>query len=423
MQLFDEQVVIGVGSHVMTVGQDIVRLSQPPRLGAGGLQVPLDLVTKTLGQALHYDFIWSQEDLRLFAMPQQAHDVDVAWNLVHLQGISTLVVQFSERPRYRIEEGDTFVLVELLGGERAVVSERRPPVDPLISGIFFEGSAIRIRKTPGAIVEHYEQDRPFRLVFDLYQRQETRALPGSTPTSTRRLIVLDPGHGGSETGAIGPSGVEEKALTLQIARTLARRLETRLPVRVVLTRDEDADLAHDRRTAIANQQQADLFISIHLNSSVGSRAQGAETYFSSLEATDAAAAAAAHTENSSGLESDEALADLQLILWDLSQSRYLTQSQRLGTLVQGELNQALGLKDRGVKQAPFRVLLGAAMPAVLVELGFISNPEEETKLRRVSYQAELVDALVRAVSRFYGEEEAVNSGSPSSTSTSSSEVP
>ncbi|MBZ0110992.1 MAG: N-acetylmuramoyl-L-alanine amidase, partial [Thermoanaerobaculia bacterium] len=169
-------------------------------------------------------------------------------------------------------------------------------------------------------------------------------------------------------------------------------------------------------------QQADLFISIHLNSSVGSRAQGAETYFSSLEATDAAAAASAQSENRSGLESDEALADLQLILWDLSQSRYLTQSQRLGTLVQGELNQALGLKDRGVKQAPFRVLLGAAMPAVLVELGFISNPEEETKLRRVSYQADLVDALVRAVSRFYGEEEA-GLGSPSAASTSSAEVP
>ncbi|MBZ0088948.1 MAG: N-acetylmuramoyl-L-alanine amidase, partial [Thermoanaerobaculia bacterium] len=238
MQLFDEEVVIGVGSHVMTVGQDIVRLSQPPRLGTGGLQVPLDLVTKTLGEALHYDFVWSQVDRRLFAMPQEAHDVEVAWNLVHLQGISTLVVQFSERPRYRIEEGDTFVLVELLGGERAVVNERRPPADPLVSGVFFEGSAIRIRKTPGAIVEHYEQDRPFRLVFDLYQRQETRVLPGTTPTPTRRLIVLDPGHGGSESGAIGPSGVEEKALTLQLARTLARRLETRLPVRVVLTRDE-----------------------------------------------------------------------------------------------------------------------------------------------------------------------------------------
>jgi hypothetical protein len=91
------------------------------------------------------------------------------------------------------------------------------------------------------------------------------------------------------------------------------------------------------------------------------------------------------------------LEDLQLMLWDLAQSRYLEQSQRLANMIQGELNQALDLKDRGVKQAPFRVLVGAAMPAVLVELGFISNPDEEKKLQDAGYRAQLVDALVRAV--------------------------
>ena len=412
MRLFDEEVVLGAGSHVITVGQEIVRISQAPRLGEGGIQVPLDLLKKTLGLVLHYDFVWSEVDRRLFAMPQQTRDVGVSWNLVHLQGISTLVLQFEERPRYRVVEGADSLSIEFLGGERALVAERQAPLDPLVRDVSFEGDLVRISTAPNTTVDHYEQSRPFRLVFDLYQRQGSidSSAPLSVDSTRRtrsgRMIVIDPGHGGSETGAVGPSGVEEKALTLQLSRTLARRLESRLPVQVVLTRETDADLALDRRTAIANQHQADLFISVHLNSSVGSTAQGAETYFLSLDATDEAAAAAAQSENQSGGLTGETMQGLELILWDLSQSRYLAQSQRLGRLVQSELNEALGLRDRGVKQAPFRVLMGAAMPAVLVELGFVSNPEEETKLRRVSYQAELVDALVRAVSRFYGQAEA-----------------
>ncbi len=404
LRLFEEEAVLGAGSHVMTIGEEIVRLSQPPRLGIGGVQVPVDLLTRTLGVELHYDFVWSESDRRLFAMAQQARDVEVDWHLVHLQGISTLVLQFAERPRYRIEESADSITVELLGGERAVVGPRRVDPDPLVRSLQFGSSRIRIDKAPGTTVDHYEQQRPFRLVFDLYQRLDAIGDRGSDFEARRgRVIVIDPGHGGSETGAVGPSGVEEKALTLQLARALARRLESRLPVRVILTRESDVDLDLDRRTAIANQHRADLFISVHLNSSTGRGAHGAETYFLNLEATDAAAAAAAQTENAiSG--SDGAMDELDLILWDLSQSRFLAQSQRLGTLVQAELNQALGLRDRGVKQAPFRVLMGAAMPAVLVELGFISNPEEETKLRRLSYQTELVDALVRAVDRFYDSE-------------------
>ena len=112
-----------------------------------------------------------------------------------------------------------------------------------------------------------------------------------------RTIVLDPGHGGTETGAIGPSGIQEKELTLTLARELEARLESQLGVRVILTRNEDANLPHDARTAIANQNRADLFISLHLNSSLGSGAHGAETYFLGAEASDEAAARMAAAEN------------------------------------------------------------------------------------------------------------------------------
>jgi N-acetylmuramoyl-L-alanine amidase len=224
-----------------------------------------------------------------------------------------------------------------------------------------------------------------------------------------RTIVLDPGHGGGESGAVGTRGTAEKDLTLVLAQALRRRLEARLPVRVVLTRDEDAELPLDTRAALANQLKGDLFISLHLNSSVGDGAHGAETYFLSLQASDAAAAGAAAAENApAAAEASEAaevngadpLYDLQLILWDLAQSHHLVESQRLAGLIQDELNTTLSLRDRGVKQAPFRVLMGAAMPAVLVELGFLSNPQEEARLQDPGYRADLVEALVRAVARY-----------------------
>ena len=194
---------------------------------------------------------------------------------------------------------------------------------------------------------------------------------------------------------VGPAGTREKELVLRLARSLERRLEESLGVRVVLTRTEDVDLELDDRSAIANQNQADLFISLHLNASAGSNARGAETYFLNLQATDSAAARTAERENAAGGAAD----DLQMILWDLAQSYHLGESQEFAKIVQDELNQALGLRDRGVKQAPFRVLLGATMPAVLVELGFISNPEEEALLNSPDYRSDLVESLVRAVRR------------------------
>ena len=178
-------------------------------------------------------------------------------------------------------------------------------------------------------------------------------------------------------------------------------------MRVVLTRNEDAELPLDTRVAVANQQKADLFISLHLNSSPGRGAQGAETYFLNLVASDERAAQAAQAENDSG----DPLTDLQLILWDLAQSHHMAESQRFAGLIQEELNEALELRNRGVKQAPFRVLMGAAMPAVLVELGFLSNPQEEERLLDPLYRSRLADALVDAVSRY----KAVREGVPTAT--------
>lgn len=348
-------------------------------------------------------------------------------DVVHLQGVTTVVFQFPETVQHHTVETSDGVDVEMVDATLSADAQgRRALDDPLVREIELGAERLRLFLRPGARAESYTLERPFRVVFDVYRGESQSRREEGTQTSLRppqprsglHTIVLDPGHGGQESGAVGPSGVAEKDLTLLLARALRQRLQSRLPVRVVLTRNNDVDLPLEARTAIANQNKADLFLSIHLNSAAGVHAQagGAETYFLSLQASDERAAQAAEIENrasaqdtSDGTEAvsppavsdaGDPLYDLQLILWDLAQSHHLSESQRLARLIQEELNSTLGLRDRGVKQAPFQVLMGAAMPAVLVELGFLSNPQEEQRLQDPAYRAQLVDALVRAISRY-----------------------
>jgi len=213
-------------------------------------------------------------------------------------------------------------------------------------------------------------------------------------------IVIDPGHGGKEVGAIGPGGLMEKDVTLQICRKLQDALESKLHARVILTRTDDSIVPLDQRTAIANQFKADLFLSVHMNAAVVKGAHGAETYFLSLEASDELAKKAAEVENAQGGPTSTSGSDLKLILWDLAQQEYLNESSRFAQDIQEEMNRITGVQSRGVKQAPFRVLVGATMPAALVEVGFITNPEEESKLTSDLFQKSVVDALTTAIQRY-----------------------
>ncbi len=412
----DTTVVLGVGSPAVTLGRDIVALSTPVADSAVGPQVPLDFLTKTFGALRGYEFAWLPAEQRLTVIRRGDRDLAVSIDLVHLQGVSTVVLEFPQPPTYRVVEREGGVDVEVQGGDSLRPASAKPAADdPLVAGVAVEPQRVRIDLRPGAASENYVLRNPFRLVFDVHAASVAMAPAAPpprppVPTPGLHTIVLDPGHGGTETGAISATGTAEKELTLLLAQAVKRRLEERLAVRVVLTRDEDASLPLTTRTALANQFKADLFLSIHLNSSPGSSARGAETYFLSDQASDAAAASSAQAENQAVAGEDEALYGLQLILWDLAQSRHLQGSQTLANLIQSELNSELALRDRGVKQAPFRVLRGAAMPAVLVELGFLSNPDEEKRLLEPTYRAQLADALVRAVSRY----RALAGGAPTS---------
>ncbi len=258
--------------------------------------------------------------------------------------------------------------------------------------------------------ESFELRNPFRLVLDLQNAAlgNIAAAPQINRNPRLKIIVIDPGHGGVETGAVGPTGLREKEVTLDLARRVQRRFQRDRNLTVVLTRDEDRLIGLDERTAIANYNRADLFLSIHLNASPRSTATGAETYFLSNDATDDDARTLAALENgASGVHPDQVnKADdrnLDLVLWDLAQNQYLAESSLLAERVQWHLNALTGTRNRGVRQAPFRVLMGATMPAVLVEAGFLSNIDEEERFRSMDYRARVAEAIEAAVRDFLRE--------------------
>ncbi len=236
------------------------------------------------------------------------------------------------------------------------------------------------------------------------------AAPAAAPLSEggagrrTRKIVLDPGHGGLEVGAKGSFGTMEKDVTLAICRKLKTALEKGLSSQVSLTREGDEDVPLDKRAAVANNIKADLFISVHTNGSRRKLAQGSETFFMSLTATDEETRKLAYLENEAsrlkGTIADESRDDIQLILWDMAQTAFIKQSGGLAEIIQAELNDLLGTKDRGVKQAPFKVLTGVACPAVLVEVAFISNPDEEKRLTDEKFQDTVVAAVYRGLVKF-----------------------
>jgi len=216
-----------------------------------------------------------------------------------------------------------------------------------------------------------------------------------------RTIVLDPGHGGIEVGAKGKFGALEKDVTLAISLRLKALIEKNLAYRVEMTRDRDLDVPLENRAAIANNNRAALFISVHANGSPRRKAKGSETFFLSLNATDEEARRLAYLENNSA-QFDKPMDtsgndEIQMILWDMAQSAYLKQSQRLAEIVQEELNTLLGTANRGIKQAPFKVLTGVACPAVLVEVAFISNPDEEKELVAPGFQDNVAQAIYRGL--------------------------
>ena len=267
----------------------------------------------------------------------------------------------------------------------------------------------------------FSLQNPFRIVIDVWGRVAKRARPkvktGDKHTKISpsalakqlslgvRRIVIDPGHGGRDFGAPGYlKGVHEKKVVLQIARRLAKKIRKELGYEVFMTRNSDRNLTLEERTAIANTKNADLFISIHTNAARNRKAIGIETFFLNL-ATDDDAILVAARENAT---SKKNISDLQSILSDLMQNAKINESSRLAAHVQKSMYNHLRkkysrIKSKGVKQAPFYVLLGAHMPAILIETAFISNSRECKRLINSKYQDRLADAIIAGIRKYVKE--------------------
>jgi len=265
-------------------------------------------------------------------------------------------------------------------------------------------------------------ENPFRLIVDVSGKEKPAEKEGAAVPSDKekerekklslaqqlglgvKRIVIDPGHGGKDTGAIGKDGTYEKNLTLILAKKLAQRVKEELNLEVILTRDTDRFIPLEERTAIANTRHADLFISIHLNASLNPQTEGVETYFLNLTSDEDSIRVAAR-ENAT---STKRIGDLQKILKDLMLNTKIDESSRLAGHVQKRLVEALNekfapVKSHGVKQAPFYVLIGAQMPAVLVEASFLSNDRERERLLQEGYQDQIVEGILKGIEAYIKE--------------------
>jgi len=214
-------------------------------------------------------------------------------------------------------------------------------------------------------------------------------------------IVIDPGHGGHDTGTIGPHGLLEKDLVLDVSKRLGKLLQARLGADVVFTRRDDTFIPLETRTAIANQEQADLFVSVHANSSHDPHARGVETYYLNFTSSPEALEVAAR-ENAA---SDKSIHELQDLVKKIALKEKIEESREFASDVQQSLHNGLaaknpGERDRGVKKAPFVVLIGANMPSILAEISFLSNPGDEHRLRTPEYRQRIAESLYRGIARY-----------------------
>lgn len=279
-----------------------------------------------------------------------------------------------------------------------------PLSDPFRIVVDVTGKGEALAKAEEALPKEPQKPQP---VIEKPGAKRTPEIKSASPSITQQLglkvrkIVLDPGHGGKDPGAIGRGGLKEKDVTLKIGKMLRETLASRLESKIVMTRTTDVFIPLEERTAIANSQDADLFVSIHINASPRRAASGVETYTLGLSNSEEAKRIAAR-ENATSTRS---VSDLEFILNDLIKTAKTNDSVRLAASVQDKLVAGLrakykSTKSNGVKGAPFYVLVGTKMPAILIEVSYISNPDEEKRLQDERYLKEVVEGITTGLLKY-----------------------
>lgn len=413
------EVTLENGKSLFSVGGQLKAMAAPVRVVGERTYVSPPSAATVLGAALGQPAAYRAAYRALVIGAYEAPRLRIA-NVVAASTIES-TVELSKAVPYEVRKEPNRVVVTFQADvmETDFIAEALP--GRIVGSVRFE------RATPPrlifdlgerfASVRTSERDsQHVSLVFDVAPLAGATSVPGSpgtaaTPlprpsvppaTGFRRPIVLviDPGHGGDDGGAQGPGGRFEKDLTLALARRLRAAAVDSLSIQAFLTRDGDTEVALDERAAIANNFNADIFISLHANGSRVASARGTEVFFLSYTAADDEARRVAMQEGAILEKAPSSDKDVGLILWDMAQAAQLDASSKLAGNLHSEISQAALSRSRGVKQAPFRVLVGASMPAALVEVGFITNPEEEKLLFSEAHQARLTNALIQGLGRF-----------------------
>lgn len=439
LRLPKSSIIVKEGSSEIRVGTQVVSLSDAARRVRGRVVAPLELLPIALGERYGENRVNWDPKARVARIAERPHSLRLL-RLRTYPDHTRVVLEGTRRHDFLLkDDGSGQVVLEVKRGVLGPSIRFHQVNDGLLVSIDprqIGGDSQILFQATGQLFSSkaFALRRPDRIVVDLFSRaaQTSRlsqstaktassgAVPpevasrsvesGTLPSLSAfddvvKTIVIDPGHGGRDPGAIGPSGIREKDVVLDIGLRLKRMVEEQLGVKVIMTRSGDVFVPLEERAAIANRHKADFFISLHLNAAPHSRAVGSETYFLSREPSDKGARASAIRENTVlnlegiGLKEQEGL---KATLWDMAQTFYVRESSELAELLLNELGQILKLNYRGVKSAPFFVLIGAAMPSVLVEAAFISNPTEEQRLQQEGYRQQITKALMAGIIKFKG---------------------
>jgi len=414
LQIQERTFRLTANSRLVSDGQNETLLPTPVLAIDGDLWLPMSFLVRVVGPAVRQVVLWDREGRRL-----AIGSVEYSVTRLRVERLTraTAVHIFCTQPlSFRADSPEPgYVQLKIYNGEVDPVavgkSGRSGLVESVRSRQFNDHAMIYLRTDDlvGSFRTYTRQEG--REIVLVLEEEQIAALPEPVPRGranlmvdlgpmdvTRsidvRTVVVDPGHGGSDVGTVGHNRTYEKNVNLEVAKRLKRLLE-RQGFGVVMTRDDDRHVALAERAEIANNAGGDCFISLHCNAWYNDGAKGVETYFLSPAKSDWSQSVEA-TENQAGAQTD----DVDFIVWELVQNRFISSSSDLAEVVQRSVSERLDVTDRGVRQAGFRVLVGAFMPAVLVEMGFLSNPGEERRLGRSSYQQDIAEAIAEAVVEF-----------------------
>ena len=433
----NRQATLAPGKSLISVEGRLEFISQKTIQDDDDILVPVEFLTKII-PLIHKQPVQYNVASRAYVYGDAADPYNLTVNTLPKPTFLRLIIQAKNSIPFKVSRDNKEITVVFSKKIILLPFSEKKFADDIIESVSFSQQRdstemqINLRAEPRD-VKSYQFKDPFRLVIDFMRIAPTESAETPTGDPARaddysgapnwlesndvKTIVIDPGHGGTNEGAIGVNGLKEKDVTLQIAQNLKGIIEQNIAgVKVVLTRTSDIDASIQARTEIANHNKADLFVSIHCNGSVNRNARGAEVFILSGEASDDATRVVAELENQADGSSAQSSAQARVphspltpILWELAQNEYLRESALLAEQMQAELNQLLDTSERGVKQAPFKILTGAIMPAVLVEVAFITNPKEENDLRNEVYQAAIAKAIYRSILRFQSMREQKNS--------------